>query len=194
MLRRAEKSDREKVIEILSQALADDPGVSQTVKNDARRAERVRGLMAFAFDNFQPIGGVHISEDGKSAAVSYVPARQNRPFRDLFLHLKLLVQVVGISRIFTALKKKKMIESAHPADGKYQNVWLMGTVAQNKQDALQKIKTYLLDLAAADQLPLYVETGDGTEKTEYEAMGLVEHRRVEMAPGIYLWFMKKEVV
>lgn len=189
-MRVAERTDRERVVEILATALDNDPGVSATVKNDAKRNDRVRGLMQFAFDSFQPIGGIHISEDGMSAAVSYVPEKQNTPIRDFLRHLKLLFKVVGIFRIGDALKKKAMIESAHPRNGKFLNVWLMGTLSGEKEVEIKKIKSYLLQLAASEHVPLYVETVDETEREEYQQMGLEVHKTVEIAPQVPLWFMR----
>ena len=186
----AELRDRARVVEVLSKALTDDPGVSSTVKDDGKREQRVRCLMEFAFDNFQSIGGIHISEDGLSAAVSYVPVRQNTPTRDFLLHLKLLLKVIGVFRIRDAMKKKAMIESAHPKDGKFQNVWMMGTLSDQKDQEIKKIKDYLLQLATSENLPLYVETGDEAERDEYEQMGLEVHKTVELAPKIFLWFMR----
>lgn len=189
-MRRAELKDRERIVEILSKSLSNDPGVNSTVKNDGKREKRIRGLMEFAFDSFQSIGGVHISEDGKSAAVSYVPVKQNTPIRDFLLHLKLLFKVVGVFRIGDAMKKKAMIESAHPKDGKFLNVWLMGTVSDAKEQEIKKIKEYLLQLAISESLPLYVETGAQDEKEEYEEMGLEVHKTIEFAPNASLWFMR----
>lgn len=67
-MRLAEKKDKDQVVDILTSAFIDvliPNSINFVVKNDSRRAERLKSLMEFQFDIGLDLGYIFISDDSK---------------------------------------------------------------------------------------------------------------------------------
>src|SRR5688500_1294081 len=113
-MRKGTINDKALVIEILRSAFDDNKSVNYVVKQDEKRAERIKGLMAYSFNMCIIFGEVWIADDDHACALILFPDKKRSSFRTLLWDLKLALSVIGIDRVSAVLKREAMIKSNHP--------------------------------------------------------------------------------
>ena len=77
---RAKSTDKELIVNILSKSFDDNKSVNYIVKQDSRRAERMKKLMEYSFDICHLFGDVFLTDDKKGCALIVMPDnKKNNP-------------------------------------------------------------------------------------------------------------------
>ncbi|MSQ36428.1 MAG: hypothetical protein EXR63_04730 [Dehalococcoidia bacterium] len=75
VVRHIRTSDLERVADVLGRAFDDDPVINHIVKQDARRAQRVRLMMSIALKKLTfPFGETYVTEGFEGARSGILPA------------------------------------------------------------------------------------------------------------------------
>ena len=192
-MKKALKSDKTLVLDIVSEAFDTNPGVNSVVKNDKRRKKRIRALANYAFETAYMRDGVFISSDGQGTVISYLFNVKKNSFKDFRNKFVLAFTSVGITRIGKVIRRDKYIKSQRPESGNYVYIWFIGVQDNGKgRGAFYEMKNALLDKADELNLPIYLETSLNRNKLVYSRYGFEAYHKWENEDGYSLWFMKRE--
>lgn len=181
------KLDKDRVLDILVRSFDDNRSVNYIVRQDARRAARLRALMDYAFKVCHAYGKVLLSEDRKACALVLLE-RPAFSWRGMFWDLQLVLGVCGLGRVAKVLARERLIKLRHPAASFYY-VWFVGV---DPEFAGQGIGSgFLAELiadASAMGRDVYLETSTPENLSWYERFGFEVFDSVEI--GYELYFLR----
>lgn len=130
---RASYSDKDLVVDILSQSFNDNKSVNYIVKQDDKREQRLRSLMQYAFDVCHAFGDVFLSDDKKGCALILLPDKKQLTFKSFIWNIELLVKCIGIANAKKAMRREAKIKKLQPKERVYY-LWFIGVESheQNK--------------------------------------------------------------
>jgi len=130
-MRKANYSDKEKVITILSNSFIENKSVNYIVHNDPKRIERIRYLMEYSFELCMLSGEVYISDDDSGCALIQYFDRKKTNLKTVLLDLKLILKSVGLQNVPKVLKRESTIKKNYPQEN-FAYLWFIG-VGPEKQ-------------------------------------------------------------
>ncbi|MCH5720406.1 hypothetical protein [Niabella hibiscisoli] len=74
-MQKATRNDKALIVDILTKAFSDNKSVNYIIKQDQRRAERIRELCHYSFEICLRFGEIFISEDGVACALTLFPEK-----------------------------------------------------------------------------------------------------------------------
>ena len=107
-------TDKKLVVDILVQSFADNKIVQYIVKQDSRKEERLRKLMAYSFEICYRFGEVYLTEDKKACALILFPHQKKTSIASIWLDLGLAYSVIGLSNLKKAFKRESKIKQLYP--------------------------------------------------------------------------------
>ena len=107
---KAEYSDKNLVVDILTKSFETNQSVNYIVKQDGERIERIGVLMEYSFDVCYLFGDVFLSNDKKACALVLYPDKKKTTFKSILLDVKLILSCVGIENIKKTLARESMIK------------------------------------------------------------------------------------
>jgi len=182
--------DRDRVIDILAESFNDNQSVNYIVKQDQKRNQRIKRLMAYSFDVCYLYGKVFLTEDKSGCALILFPDKKKNNLKSILLDIKLIVSCIGISNIKKAMKLESKIKELQPKKLMYY-LWFIGVDPdqQNKGIGSSLIKE-VIEEAHSQQRPVYLETSTLKNIPWYEKFGFKIYN--ELYLGYRLYFMKRE--
>lgn len=168
---KAEYSDRNLVVDILTKSFDTNRSVNYIVKQDSKRVKRVSALMDYSFQVCYAFGDVFLSEDKKACALVTYPDKKRTTLKSILLDVKLITSAVGLKNIKKTLVREAKIKKLQPKEKKYY-LWFIGVdpVYQNEgigsdllndliQDSIQKNRPIYLETSTLKNLPWYKKFG-----------------------------------
>jgi hypothetical protein len=111
---RAEYKDKERIVEILTNSFQDNKSVNYILKQDQKRVQRIRNLMAYSFDFCYMFGDVFLSEDKSGCALLVFPEKKKMTVKSIFLNVKLMFTCSGLSNVKKTLHSEWKIRKLQP--------------------------------------------------------------------------------
>jgi ribosomal protein S18 acetylase RimI-like enzyme len=124
-------TDKEKVVDILVNSFADNKSVNYIIKQDSRKAKRLKRLMEYSFDACYCFGEILLSNDKKACALVIFPDKKRTIFKSIAAAIKLIIGCMGLANIKKAMQREAAIKTIHPKELIYY-LWFIG-VAENEQ-------------------------------------------------------------
>ncbi|MBI9033065.1 MAG: GNAT family N-acetyltransferase [Bacteroidales bacterium] len=189
----ASRSDRKKVIELLTSAFLTDRSIRWVVGDRKCSKSHVRKLIDYAFRLSYIQNGILRTFDNKAAAIIMYPHSQKYRLRDMFLDLKLGVRVIGIRRISEVLKREEAIKKHHPKEN-FLYLWYLGVESQLQRSGLgSNMLDEIHRIADKQQLPIYLETSTPENIPFYERNGYEVYHEMKDFPGMDfpIWFIRR---
>lgn len=186
----ATPAHREKVIEILLASFADNPSANDAIKQDHKKAGRLRELIVFAVDSGYRRKGVYLSDDGNAAAICYSPKERGAPLRDTIALLRLISRAIGFGRVGYMLKKEKQMKLRRTKVPMFYLFFLGTHPQQQGKGSGTALLNDLIKLADAHSLPLYLETSLDSNVAFYEKRGMEVYTTWEIRAGYNVRFMQ----
>lgn len=194
-IRRAESSDLDAVVQVLHEALADDPFVQWLVEADPQRRRAYVRLMVR--DIALPRGEVHVAsvEDRLVGAALWAPPQSFElgPWDAIRLMPRMLA-IVGWTRMGRVSDKLQQVEAARPRDP-YWLLTLLGIARDRRRLGLgSSLMRPILDRCDAEGLACACETADPDNLPFYERLGfgVSGQRRLELS-GPTSWSLVRPV-
>ena len=106
MIRCADYSDRDLIVNILAKSFDDNKSVNYIVKQDDKGASRMRKLMEYSFDVCYFFGDIFLTDDRKGCALIVMPDKKKTTFKSMMLDAKLALSVIGLSNIKNAMNRE----------------------------------------------------------------------------------------
>lgn len=170
-MRLATSRDKRFSIDILQRAFRNIPGILWIVKKDKKIEKRIKHLCSFCFDTALAANGVHITSDNKGVGLMY--RMKDKKFRlyDFVLYLKLVFQVIGVSRLDEIIIRERYIKT-HRLKGDYLYFWMVAVDPNSKGIEPMKEMTYWsIDKSKELNIPILAETSVEQNRRVYERYG-----------------------
>lgn len=123
---KATKDDIPKMIAILTESFEDNQSVNFAVKNK----KSLPGLFEYSIAKGFLFGDVWMNKDKTACAILLDPKKKQSGLRSKLLDLKLVFQVVGLSRMKKVRKKEMITEQTLPQDINYIHLWFLGVAPE----------------------------------------------------------------
>lgn len=192
MVKQANLSDESTVVDIITESFKNNPSVISSVKNDDKLDMRIEELARYAFRTAISRNGVLLSSNNKGVAICYHFNIKKTSFTDYWNQIRLVCKAIGISKVFTLLKREKYINKIRPKEGNYLYFWFFGVKESYRRSAAAKeLKTAIFKESDDNQLPIYLETSVEQNKIVYQRFGFEIYHSWHRKDHT-LWFMKRD--
>jgi len=187
-MRKADKKDKKRVIDILAASFAGNKSVDYIVKQDAKKDKRIRALMEYSFDWCRLFGEIWMSDDERSCALVLYPHTKRLSLRAAWLDLRLVFQVVGWGRVKKILDREQKIKKKQPAV-KMTYLWFIGVdPATQGKGAGSAMLHDIVTASAKAGLPVHLQTSTEKNIPWYVRRGFEVYDQLEI--GYTIWFLK----
>lgn len=173
------KSDKNHIIEILTDSFQDNQSTNFVVKQDRKRAKRFRSLIEYSIFYGEKFGHIFLSEDKKSCYIILDTSKKKLTLSSMFWDLRLVLKCIGISRVGKVMKREALIKNHHPKEG-FIHLWYIGVspAAQGKGQGT-KLMQKIIEKAQAQNKKIYLETSTQRNFKFYVSFGFKEVVRLE---------------
>ncbi len=184
-MRRGDNADRTLVVGILQRSFDDNKSVNYVVRQDQKRAERIRGLMQYSFNVCNAFGEVWISDDYQACALILFPEMKRASIRTLLWDLKLALNVIGLNRVTAVLKREAIIKSKHPKRP-FAYLWFIGVNPQLQGKGIgSAFIQEVINECEGKNRPIYLETSTERNLPFYKKFGFEIFQSLHLAYTLY---------
>lgn len=185
-MKRAVAHQKTLIVDILSKSFDDNKSVNYVVKQDAKRKERIRGLMEYSFNVCRAFGEVWISDDEQACALILLPDRKQTTLNALLWDAKLALSVIGLNRVGTVLGRETKIKSFHPKEP-FSYLWFIGVTPelQNRGKG-SLLLDEIIQESQRSKRPIYLETSVERNLPWYQNHGFEIFHSLYLTYTLYL--------
>tara|TARA_B100002049_G_scaffold215633_1_gene181085 strand:- start:2998 stop:3597 length:600 start_codon:yes stop_codon:yes gene_type:complete len=115
-------NEKDLVIDILSSSFKENKSVNLVVGGDK---DKIPALMSYSYEMAKSNGKIFISEDRRAVALILFPKLKKFSFKTLYEDLKLAINIIGLRRVPTILKRESLIKKYHPKKP-FIHLWYIG--------------------------------------------------------------------
>jgi len=188
---KAKYSDKNLIVDILTNSFDTNQSVNYIVKQDQKRVQRVSLLMDYSFEVCYLFGDVFLSNDKKACALVIYPDKKKTTLKSILLDVKLILSSVGLKNIKKAIARESMINNIQSKELKYY-LWFIGVDPEYYNKGIGSI---LLDEIIEDsehkKRPIYLETSMLKNLPWYEKFGFQIYHELDLS--YKLFFLKREL-
>lgn len=190
MITKANRNDKDRVVELLTLSFKDNLSVAYLTGAGTGTDHRIRRLMAYAFELCLRFGVVWLTEKKDGCALVLYPHLKGFSVFAIWLDVKLLFGVIGLSRLRRVLRREKLIALQHP-DSAFCYLWFIGVNpwVQSRGIGAELLAEVVSESVSAG-LPVYLETSTLKNVPWYEKRGFTVFYQLDL--GYPLFFLKKE--
>jgi hypothetical protein len=153
-----DKSDKEIIISIVTQAFAENPRIHAMIKK-GKTEERIRYMANYAYNLIRKFNGVYLSEDKTTVLFLYKQSDYKLSFGDYIKYIIMFLKHIRPSQLIPTQKREKYIGSLRPKIPDYIYVWILGSVPNNKSlKGLADIRDHLFGMSERLNMPILIET------------------------------------
>lgn len=186
---KADYSDKQLVVDILTQSFATNQSVNYIIKQDKNKPERIRQLMDYSCEVCYLFGDVFLTEDKKACALVLYPDKKKTTFKSVLLDIKLILYAVGLQNIKKTLNRETMIKKIQPKERMYY-VWFIGVTPAHQNNGLgTRLLNELIQDSTLKQRPIYLETSTLKNLPWYQKLGFRIYQELDL--GYTLFFLKR---
>jgi GNAT superfamily N-acetyltransferase len=186
----ASYKDKNLVVSILSKSFDENKSVNYLIKQDKKRAYRIRKLMHYSFDMCYWFGQVFMSEDKKGCALIIMPDKKKTTLKSIVSDIKLVVGSTGLTNIRKAIRRESKIMRTHPK-GLIYYLWFIGVEPNEQAKGIgSKLMEDLIVEAKSMKRTICLETSTLKNVPWYEKFGFRIYKELNF--GYKLFCMKKD--
>ena len=192
-VRTATAADGPTLTEMMARAFDDDPVVNWTVKQDARRVERIRALMRLGFERLSlPYGHAYTADETEGAAL-WVPPEEWKlgPLQQLRL-LPSMVSLRGLAGMPGLARGMNAIEKRHPGEPHWYLLLLGVEPELQGRSVGGQLMAPILEVCDRERTPAYLENSKERNISFYERHGFRVTEQFEIPGGPPVWLMWRD--
>ena len=168
---KAEYKDKDLIVKILASPFDDNKSVNYIIKQDKKRAQRLKKLMEYSFEVCYLFGNVFLSDDKKGCALIVLPDKKKTTLKSILLDAKLVITSMGLLNTKKAMNREAKIKKVHP-EGLIYYLWFIGVdpTEQNNgigsrlledviKEGLSQKRTICLETSTLKNIPWYEKHG-----------------------------------
>lgn len=187
---RAQRYDKELIVNILSDSFDDNKSVNYIVKQDSKRQERMRVLMEYSFDTCFLFGEIYFTDDKKGCALIVLPDKKRTTFKSILLDTKLAIYCMGLANVTKAMQREARIKSVHP-EGLIYYLWFIGVAAEEQNKGIgSKLLNDVINEGLSQGRIICLETSTLTNLPWYKKFGFNVYNTLEF--GYKLFCLKRD--
>lgn len=174
LLRKADQSDKELVAKILVSAFAPltaKNSVNLIVKQDDKRLERMHNLMEYLFDRSMRHGEVYLSDNDKACILIKIEHNTRVSLQSLKEDIKLVRNCIGITRVFGALKRQRIVHRHYPKTPHVRPVILGAMDIAKGRGSAARLLLQVHEKYKQSQIPIVLDAADKTNVKLYQKFG-----------------------
>lgn len=191
-MKRADKSQKSLVVDILTKSFDDNKSVNYVVKQDKKRVSRIRGLMDYSFDVCSAFGDVWITEDAQACALVLYPDKKRSSIKSINWDFKLATSVIGLSRIGKVLGREAKINIFHPKNA-FTYLWFIGVSPENQNRGKgSRLLEEIVHDSEMQGRPVYLETSVDRNLPWYKKCGFEVFQTLDL--GYSLYMLRRQIV
>ncbi len=178
------EKDKQRIVDIIVDSFDDNKSTNYIIKQDANRKQRLRRLVEYSVFQGEKFGKLFISDDKNGACIVLFPWSKKITLSSLLWDFRLVVTVIGLTRVKDILKREKLLKKNHPKTPFY-HLWYIG-VDSNHQN--KGIGSKLLDevLAYCEDKPVYLETSVVSNLDWYGKYGFEVIKTLDLVYTLYV--------
>ncbi|HEY8660593.1 MAG TPA: GNAT family N-acetyltransferase [Hanamia sp.] len=186
---RAEYKDKDRVTDILARSFDDNQSVNYITKQDKKRSERIRKLMAYSFEVCYLFGEFFLTEDKKACALILYPDKKKTTLKSILLDVQLIFSCIGIENIKKTLAREAKIKQLQPKDVIYY-VWFIGVDPEFQNEGIGSglLKNIIKDSEYKER-PVFLETSKMKNLPWYKKFGFQIYNELDLS--YKLFFLKR---
>jgi len=185
---KANISDKQLIVDILADSFQENQSVNFIIKQDKRKATRIRALMDYSFEICSLFGEVYLSDNKKGCALIIYPDKKRTTLRSIYLDLKLTIKCLGIKNLFKAISRESMITKQHPNDLMYY-LWFIGVSAENQHSGIgSSLLQDVINEGNKQKRAVCLETSTLKNIPWYQHFGFEIYQEIDL--GYKLFFLK----
>ena len=189
-----EKSDRELIIEMVTEAFEQNPrAMAMLKKKNPKRS--IRLMAEYAYYLINKFDGIYLSKDKSTVLFYYTKKEYHRTLIDYLKYGQMFLKAIRPSQLIPTLKREKYIASLRPGYDDFIYVWILAS-DQSKTSirGLADINEHLYELSERLQLPILIETTIEKLLRLYKYVGFEPyHKWHDNEADISVWFLQREL-
>ena len=184
-MKKAEYNDKDLIVDILTKSFETNQSVNYIVKQDAKKANRIKALMDYSFEVRYLFGSVYLSDDKKACALVLYPDKKKTTIKSILLDVKLILACVGLENIEKTLKREAMIKKIQPKELMYY-LWFIGVDPANQNTGIgsELLKELIEDSKLKDR-PIFLETSTLKNLPWYKKFGFNIYHEAELSYKLF---------
>jgi GNAT superfamily N-acetyltransferase len=188
---KANYSDRELIVDILSQSFDDNQSVNYIIRQDSRRKERIRRLIEYSFDVCYWYGKVYLSDDKNGCVLIVLPEKKKTSLRSIWLDVKLMIHCLGFSNIMKALSREAKIKKLQ-SDVPMYYLWFIGVTCDQQGKGIGgTLMNEVIKESESDGKIICLETSTLLNIPWYQKFGFTIYNELDL--GYKMFFLKRDV-
>lgn len=188
---KANKSDKNLVVDILAKSFQNNQSVNYIARQDEKRLTRIQVLMDYSFEVCYMFGDVYLSDDRKACALVLYPDKKKITLKSILLDIRLILLCIGIENIRKTLAREKLIKKMQPKEPMYY-LWFIGVDPKHQNEGIGSILlNKLIEDSEHKDRPIYLETSTLQNLPWYKKFGFKIYH--EAALSYKLFFLKREL-
>lgn len=189
---KADYGDKQRVIDILADSFDSNKSVNYIVKQDQKRASRLRALMDYSFEVCFHFGEVYLSDDKNACALILYPDKKRTTLKSILLDVKLIFFCVGIENIKKALDRESKIKKLQPDEAMYY-IWFIGVDPKFQNTGIgSRLLSEVIEDGRNKKRALYLETSTMKNLPWYKKFGFKVYNELDIS--YKLFFLKRDAV
>ena len=189
-----EKSDRELIIEMVTEAFEQNPRAMAMLKKK-NPVRSIRLMAEYAYYLIRKFDGIYLSEDKSTVLFYYTKKEYRRTLVDYLKYGQMFMKAIKPSQLLPTLKREKYIASLRPDYEDFIYVWILAS-DQKKTSirGLADINKHLHELSEHLQLPILIETTIEKLLRLYRYVGFEQyHKWHDDKADISVWFLQRKL-
>ncbi len=166
----------------------------QAILRKGNTEKRIKIMSAYGYDLCKKFNGIYLSKDKSTAILYWRQSEFKRSFKDWRKYLSMFLRTVQISKVFSTLKREKLVESHRLDIPDYYYVWILGSdPSRTSIRGLAEIRDHLNQLSNESNIPILIETTVEKLLKLYTYVGFVEYDKFfDTSTNLDVWFLKKD--
>lgn len=190
-MKRAIRSDKEKVVRIICESFDKNPHINYIIKNDDKRSKRIAILAEYAFELGMRRNGVTLTDDELGVAIIY---RNNFVKMNLYeysLQAGLALKTFSLLRALKVNKLESLVKKNRETKVDFLYLWFFGVADEGLgTDDGRDLMKYIFKLSFDLKLPIYLETTLKRNNIIYKRFGFEDYKVLNTGIGdLNFWYM-----
>lgn len=184
-MKRAKYSDKKLVADILCKSFDDNKSVNYIIKQDKKRALRIKKLMEYSFSVCYLYGDVFLSDSRDACVLLLYPEKKKSTIKSLLLDIGLIFSSLGFFNLFKAMQREAVIKKVYPATAIYY-LWFIGVEpSQQSKGVGSKLLDEVIDKAHSEKRTICLETSALKNIPWYERHGFTIYKELDFGYKLY---------
>lgn len=180
------KGEDERVVEILTEAFADNLSVNYVVKQDQHRSDRIRRLMQYAVASCRDFGEVWLSADQRACALTMLPDRKKFTLASARRDVSLAFSSTGLGNVYKTLRREARIQAHHPSEP-FCHLWFAGVEKVSQGNGLgSQLLREIIKYYEAQHRAIYLETSTLRNVPWYQKYGFEVYHELNLTYPLYM--------